>query len=99
MFDKKDTDKDSFLGFDEFQHGRNEKFLQNTEKFSNSRHKPKRQSFTRRTEGWLGRNDSKQKEAVFALKVTQGDATPCSTRSWQPSDEHLPCVTPLLPSI
>ena len=32
MFDKKDTDKDSFLGFDEFQHGRNEKFLQNTEK-------------------------------------------------------------------
>ena len=31
MFDKKDTDKDGFLTFDEFQHGRNEKFLQNTE--------------------------------------------------------------------
>ena len=32
MFDKKDTNKDDFLTFDEFKHGRNEKFLQNAEK-------------------------------------------------------------------
>ena len=32
MFDKKDTNKDDVLTFDEFKHGRNEKFLQNAEK-------------------------------------------------------------------
>ena len=32
MFDKKDTDKDGLLTFDEFKHGRNEKFLQNAGK-------------------------------------------------------------------
>ncbi len=32
MFEKKDTDKDGFLTFEEFVHGRNEKFLENVEK-------------------------------------------------------------------
>ena len=32
MFVKKDTDQDGFLTFDEFKHGRNEKFLQNAKK-------------------------------------------------------------------
>ena len=32
MFEKKDTDQDGFLTFDEFKYGRNEKFLENAEK-------------------------------------------------------------------
>ncbi len=32
MFEKKDTDQDGFLTFEEFKHGRNEKFLENAEK-------------------------------------------------------------------
>ena len=31
MFEKKDTDQDGFLTFEEFKHGRNEKFLENAE--------------------------------------------------------------------
>ena len=32
MFEKKDTDQDGFLTFEEFKHGRNEKFLENAER-------------------------------------------------------------------
>ena len=32
MFEKKDTDQDGFLTFDEFKYGRNEKFLENAKK-------------------------------------------------------------------
>lgn len=32
MFEKKDTDQDGFLTFDEFKYGRNEKFLENVKK-------------------------------------------------------------------
>ena len=45
--EKKDTDMDGFLTFEEFKQGRNETFLQNAEEaFSCTRYESRQQSFT-----------------------------------------------------
>ena len=63
MFDKKDTDKDSFLGFDELKHGRNEKFLQNAEKRFQSldTNQDDKVSLDELKAGWAGMTRNKKK--------------------------------------
>ena len=63
MFEKKDTDQDGFLTFDEFKHGRNEKFLQNAEKRFQSldTNQDDKVSLDELKAGWAGMTRNKEK--------------------------------------
>ena len=63
MFEKKDTDQDGFLTFDEFKHGRNEKFLQNAEKRFHSldTNQDDKVSLDELKAGWAGMTRNKKK--------------------------------------
>ena len=71
MFDKKDTNKDDFLTFDEFKHGRNEKFLQNAEKRFQTldTNQDDKVSLDELKAGWAGMTRNKKKWPAIMLRL------------------------------
>jgi Ca2+-binding EF-hand superfamily protein len=67
MFDKKDTNKDGFLTFDEFKHGRNEKFLQKSEKCFQTldTNQDDKVSLAELKAGWDGMTRNKKKSSTL----------------------------------